>query len=498
MPNTQEILITLRASPSITLLCLKNKEWVIQFLLEAFPNQQTSNSSEKLQFALIKYIEMNIDSINVNDEFDLADDFNVCQDLSLTTYEAKAKRYIQYWTNKGFLSNYQDDQGAIFYELSSHTNKTLDWLQSLKKNEFIGTESKFKYIFNQLKELIENTNDNVENHIQVLEQKKLEIEQQIQRLKIGEDINVYEKYQITPRFKEITQSAKELLSDFKEVEDNFKSITKDIYQRHAEGNLYKSDILQFAFDSLDILKDSSQGKSFYAFWAFLLNPSLQQEWDNLVTSLYSMLQEKNIQIDDFFLSKMKKYLYQSGQKVYQANDRMADKLSRIIKESEASQSALTKSIIQDIKKSLLILNKHNQKPDIGFEIETSAEIKIPFERKLISDKSEPVDYKINPTLASTDLVHSEQLAKLFAHIHVDKKKIRQHIQSILRHQSQASIQELIDKKGGISQGLPELFGYIDVIKDFKHTVNDKHQQRICFDQAQQKSIQIPEIIVICS
>jgi hypothetical protein len=90
------------------------------------------------------------------------------------------------------------------------------------------------------------------------------------------------------------------------------------------------------------------------------------------------------------------------------------------------------------------------------------------------------------------------LAKLFAHIHVDKKKIRQHIQSILRHQSQASIQELIDKKGGISQGLPELFGYIDVIKDFKHTVNDKHQQRICFDQAQQKSIQIPEIIVICS
>ena len=115
MPNVQEISISLRTSPSIALLCLKNREWVIQFLLEAFSNQQTSNSSEKLQLALIKYIETNIDFINDNDEFDLADDFNVYQDLSLTTYEAKAKRYIQYWTNKGFLSNYQDDQGVIFY-----------------------------------------------------------------------------------------------------------------------------------------------------------------------------------------------------------------------------------------------------------------------------------------------------------------------------------------------------------------------------------------------
>ncbi|MFW1667302.1 DUF3375 family protein [Acinetobacter ursingii] len=122
MPNVQEISISLRTSPSIALLCLKNREWVIQFLLEAFSNQQTSNSSEKLQLALIKYIETNIDFINDNDEFDLADDFNVYQDLSLTTYEAKAKRYIQYWTNKGFLSNYQDDQGVIFYELSSHTD----------------------------------------------------------------------------------------------------------------------------------------------------------------------------------------------------------------------------------------------------------------------------------------------------------------------------------------------------------------------------------------
>lgn len=392
MQNIQEIKDILKTSPSIALLCLKNRDWVLEFFIEVFTDQQAIHSSDTLQVALVKYIANNLDCIEEADELDLENDIHLSQDLSVTTYEAKAKHYIQHWTNKGLLSNYQDDQGTIFYELSSHTNKTLDWLQSLKKEAFIGTESKFKYIFNQLKELVENTNDDVENCIQILEQKKVEIEQQIQRLKIGDDFNVYEEYQITPRVKEINQSAKELLSDFKEVEENFKTITKGIYQQHTEGNLYKSDILQFAFDSLDALKESTQGKSFYAFWSFLLNPSLQQEWDTLVDSLYTMLQDKNIQVDDFFLKRMKKFLHQAGQKVYKANDRMAEKLSRIIRENEASQSVLTKSIIQDIKRSLINLNKQNKQPYIGFQLETSSEIKILFERKITCEKVEQVNY----------------------------------------------------------------------------------------------------------
>ncbi|MDE2421350.1 MAG: DUF3375 family protein [Gammaproteobacteria bacterium] len=226
---------TLTNSPSVALLCLKNKEWVIQFFVEVFPNQQANISSDKLHLALIGYIEKNIEVVDDIDEPDLIESINFYQELSAPPYEIKAKRYIQRWTNRGFLSNYQDEQGSIFFELSSHTHKTLDWLHSLKKEEYVGTESKFKNIFNQLKELVENTNGDVEKRIQFLEQKKLEIDQQIQLLQIGDNLAVYEEYQITPRFKELNQSAKELLSDFREVEDNFKVITKNIYQQHAEG-----------------------------------------------------------------------------------------------------------------------------------------------------------------------------------------------------------------------------------------------------------------------
>lgn len=63
--------------------------------------------------------------------------------------EQKAKRLIKDWTDKGFLTNYQNEEGEVIYEISSHTSKLIDWVVSLKKEDYIGTESKFKTLFSQ-------------------------------------------------------------------------------------------------------------------------------------------------------------------------------------------------------------------------------------------------------------------------------------------------------------------------------------------------------------
>src|SRR5690606_37277155 len=113
--------------------------------------------------------------------------------------------------------------------------------------------------------------------------------------------------------------------------------------------------------ALDELKESQQGKSFYAFWSFLLNPGLQLEWETLIKELYVTLESKGLPVNDIFLKGMKKHLHNSGQKVYKANDKMAEKLSRIIRENEASKSEVTKNIIQEIKKSLIEISKAKKK-----------------------------------------------------------------------------------------------------------------------------------------
>ena len=484
MIDCEKISEILNSSPSVELLRLRNRDVVIVFLNTMFPTQQGAISEEKIISQLADYLDYR--KIEKDEESDIE---------VIDSYETKAKKYILSWTNKGFLTNYPDEQGEVFYELSSHSNKTIDWLASLKKEEFVGTESKFNNILNQLKELVENTNEDSEKRIQLLEEKKLEIEQQIQRIKTGEDIKVFEEFEIVPRFNQINQSAKELLSDFKEVEDNFKEITKGIYQKHADGSLSKSDILEFTFDALDALKESQQGKSFYAFWSFILNPDLQNKWESLTKELYKTLEEKSIPVSDPFLKGMKKHLHGAGQKVYKANDKMAEKLSRIIRENESYKSEATKTIIQEIKKQLVEISKIKKKPEISFELETENVINITFERKLTTEKSEEISYKDKPKIADEDITSSNHLVKLFSQSNIDKELLRKRVKDILKEKSQATLLDVVDYYGGLDKGLPELFGYIGIVKEFKHVISSDKTQSIVFDSENRKQIKIPEIIL---
>lgn len=481
--DNSKITDTLNNSPSVELLKTKNREFIILFFTEIFATE-TTVSSENIHFKLESYLEEKGIEVDDENETILAD-----------TYEDKAKKYIQKWADKGFLTNYQNETGEIFYELSAHSSKTIDWLTNLKKEEYIGAESKFKTLFNQLKELVEFTNEDKEKRLQILEDKKLEIEKQIQRLKMGEDIKVFEEYEIIPRFNDLNKIAKELLSDFKEVDDNFKAIIKEIYQRQTDSSLKKGTILQYTFDALDQLKDSSQGKSFYAFWEFLLSQELQQEWENLTQTLYQTLEYKNIRTNDVFLKDMKRHLFDSGQKVYKTNDKMAEKLSRIIRETETSRTEVTKNIIQEIKKWLLETGKKKIKPDISFEIE-EIEINIPLERKLTYEQSEEIIYNNKPQISETSFDDLSRFSQLYNPYAIGKKLLRERIKNVLNKKSQATLTEIIEMQDGLSKGLTELFGYVGILKEFKYTVNEDKQQAVIFDGENKKSILIPEIILI--
>ncbi len=485
MTEIQQIIETLDKSPSVELLRLRNREMIIVFLANSFPvGAARAVVSDSLHRQLADFIEYK--QIHQDEESEVN---------SFDTYEVKAKKYIQNWTDKGFLTNYQDEHGEIWYELSAHSSKTIDWLVSLKKEDYVGTESKFRNIFNQLKELVEFTNENAQKRIEILRERKAEIEEQIRKIKSGEDVKVFEEYEIVPRFNQISQSARELLSDFREVEDNFREITRSIYQIHADKNSGKGDVLEFTFEALDLLKDSQQGKSFYAFWSFLMNSDLQSEWDNLIGELYQTLTDKSVPVNDQFLRGMKGHLYQSGQKVNKANDKMAGKLSRIIHERETSRLEVTRNLIQDIKRLLVEIGHKGGKPDFSFELETEIEINVPFDQKITKEQSEEAISYETPHAADDSIAGASQLARLFAQSTVDKELLRKRIIDMLGVKAQVSLLEVVENCGGIEKGLPELFGYMGILKEFKHTISADRTEMVLFDRQNGKSIKIPEIIL---
>ena len=483
MEKNINILEILESSPSVALLRARSSKIILEYFVSIF-DDTTAVSHENIHNQLADFL--NNHGVEVDEENDI---------LFSDTYEEKAAKYVKRWTDNGFLTNYRNEDGEIYYELSSHSSKVIDWLSGLKREEYIGTESKFKSIITQLRELVEYTSEDREKRLLILEDKKLGIEQQIQRLQMGDNVKIFEEYEIVPRFLQVSKLAKELLSDFKDVDDNFKNIIKDIYQKQIDPTLNKGGILQYTFDALDELKSSSQGKSFYAFWEFLLSRDMQNELEQLINTLFSTLQERNITNDDRFLKNMVSHLYKSGRKVYQTNDKMADKLSHIIRENDAAHSDAAKHIVQEIKNSLIKISKTKGKPDISLTIEDGLDINIPFERKITFEQNEITEYNQQPENYVLDFDSLNEIGKVFSNVVIDRKIIEQNLREVLKNKGQTTIAEVVNLHP-LKQGLPELFAYFSVLNHFSHkTINEDRKEAIIFNENSNKRIIIPEIIV---
>ena len=89
------------------------------------------------------------------------------------------------------------------------------------------------------------------------------------------------------RYQQFSRTARELLSDFREVEENFRRLDRNLRQQIAGWNGSKGALLDEALGSRNSIAESDQGRSFQAFYDFLLSHQRQAE----LTDLLERLQE---------------------------------------------------------------------------------------------------------------------------------------------------------------------------------------------------------------
>lgn len=485
--SNKEITKIIEESPSVRLIGNRNRHFIIQFFHFSFSNiDERAISFERIFRNLSEYIEKHESSI-IDDEDDSLRGFE--------NYESRAKNFLRKWISNGFLTNFLDDNGDEFVELSSHAQKVMDWLVSLKKKEFVGTESKFKNILGQLKDLVENTEEDRQKRLQALRDRKSAIEKEIEMIEGGKALFIYEDYQIESRLEDLNQSAKELISDFKEVEYNFKSITKSIYQKYADMDQNKDEILSYTFDALDEIKKSDQGRSFYAFYAYLLHNSSQDMWDGLVSKLYDKLQAKEIEFSDLFLRRMSRYLYRAGKDVFAANDKMAEKLGRIIGDKERPDNQEFRRLISEIK-NLAASEDFGQMKGDGIEQDAKIDFKLSMERPL--NLNIPVEeiYETSMERAEGKVTDSDQLVQLLSKKTINLRKMRGEVAGILKEQPNISLERLIDELGGINLGLGEVLAYMNILKYFNHRINEEESFKISFEESSKKYIELPQITLV--
>ena len=465
-------------SASVKLLRANNSLLIVNFLYQTFkvPNKITITDSELTQ-KLAEYLELRNDTEKIVD------------------YHAKAKEYLEEWCHEEYryLRKYEDENGEYLLELTAEIEKVFQWLESLDKREFIGTESRFKDIVNKLKELIEHSTQDPQKRIAELEQKKVAIDEQIREIQRSGFVRTYDTTQITERFREITKASRDLLSDFKEVEQNFREITRRIYEKQAAEEMNKGTLLGYALDATDELKKSDQGRSFYAFYQYLMADSKKDELKHLIEQVYQLLHAKKINISDLFLKKIKFYLHGAGKKVIDSNHLLAEKLNRILAEKNALERKKAKELIRDIKHYALQLVDMPPKAEPFSTIEGDPMLEFSMERPMKEQRAEINAFRLYPIeLADKTTVNFDSL---FTQFEINKEELQTQLEHVLQTKAQVTLLEVLACYP-VKNGLAEILTYFSIASlSPKHFINKDKYERIALpSNGTIKYLDAPQII----
>jgi hypothetical protein len=482
----------LQQSPALKLLRSGNAAMCVTFLYKQFREQNViSIPLQELSFHLADYLV----ALNYFD----AEQPEPTLDILGMDYQERAMIYLNRWAseeNKFILINLEEKTHEPYATLSKYTEKVFQALEILKDRDFVATESKFIDLFDKVQELVSSSISDPNIRLAELEKQKKALEAEIKSLKKGISPDVLETYQVKSRWADIHKLSQELMGDFREVEENFKEIYKHISRRHADAQLSKGQLLKLTFDALEELRNNDQGKSFYAFWEFLMNDEEQDRFAKMCDQLYEILDGHHISYEGKSLKRLKSILHAAGRKVLETNELLGFKLSRIVVEKERMNRKKTASLLQQI---LQIALQHSDAEKFSakgtlLSIDHKAEIHLPLERKP-GEKPVLYQYKQMPQRATLNLNEAIELQKLVEEDFIDKQKLRSNITGMLSRKNQISLREIVEHHG-CAGGLPELLAYISLTGGFgdKCVVSAAHQEDICYDHIGKKYLRTPQIV----
>jgi hypothetical protein len=205
------------------------------------------------------------------------------------------------------------------------------------------------------------------------------------------------------------------------------------------------------------------------------------------------LKDRDINADEEFLQNIKSLLLEQGKAVYDANDKMAEKLSRIITEKEIARHKRLRQQIGNIKE--LIFDLMNEEVNCGITIDEGVEIKMIMERKLQFEQKKTITSVKQPVAASEKIADPERFSRIINTTHVDKKRLWQKVEQALKEKQTATLKEIIELQP-LENGIAEVVSYFSFLRDKANRVQVIHNtsEHIPLNEAATKFVEVPYLL----
>jgi hypothetical protein len=475
VPNVDEIAWLQNNSPAWRLLRADNAPLVLSFLHQVFvaDNVRSISATE-----LVSRLDDELYTVNQREK-----------DRGGRRFPKPAKAYLDDWAAPaaGWLRKYYPEgTDEPHYDATPAVEKALKWVQGLGEREFVGTESRLNVIFELLRQIVFGTEPDPAQRLAELRRQRQELDEQIARTQAG-DLPMLDQTAVRDRYQQFAGTARELLADFREVDENFRRLDRQLREKIAGWHGGKGELLDDVLGSRESIAGSDQGKSFQAFYGFLLSRARQEELSGLLDRVHELsgINERDVRLRHVHYDWL-----DAAERTQATVRQLSEQLRRFLDDQVWFENRRVIDILRSIEGRALQLREIRSVP-VTTELDAPAPaIRLPLERPLYT----PVK---RARIASDDVRDADEETDptaLFEQVYVDSEPLRGSIRQALRG-PQVGLAELVGRHP-LTQGVAELVTYLSLQDDaFAIVYDERHRDQITWSAAdgQDRTATLPRV-----
>ena len=476
----------------------------LELLRQNHPAWRLLRSDHASLIASFLYRVFILPNVRVTGQADLAEAledelFALREQLGEQTFPKPALEYLNDWAapEKAWLRKfYAQGSDEPHFDLTPATEKAIAWLGTLSERSFVGTESRLLTLFELLKQMSEGSESDPQLRVAELHKRRDEIDAEIARVIAG-DMPMLDDTALKDRFQQFMQLARELLTDFREVEHNFRGLDRRVRERIAMWEGSKGALLEEIMGERDAIADSDQGRSFRAFWDFLMSSSRQEELSTLLERVLTLPPVVELKPD----ARTRRVHYdwlEAGEHTQRTVAQLSQQLRRFLDDQAWLENRRIMDILHGIEAKALDLRGS---PPVGVVMsvaDTAAEVELPMERPLYNPPTKPLIADIELESGDADV----DAGVLYSQVVIDTARLARRIRQALQDRAQITLRELCELHP-LEHGLAELVAYLQFAGDTFKTVVDENtvdriawQSRAANGDAVMKQARLPRVIFV--
>jgi flagellar motility protein MotE (MotC chaperone) len=383
-------------------------------------------------------------------------------ELGECTYPRPAKAYVDEWASPeaGWLRKfYPPDGDEPHVDATPALEKAVAWVETLQARAFIGTESRLNTIVELLRQMVFGAETDPEARLAELHRRRAEIDRQIADMRQGH-LPMLDDTAVRDRYQQFARTARELLADFREVETNFRALDRQLREQIASWSGSKGELLDTVLGSRASIAESDQGRSFQAFYDFLLD-----ELTELLDRVHAL---PAVDDGDPRLRQIHYDWLDAGERTQATVRLLSEQLRRFLDDQVWLENRRVMDLLRSIEATAIRLRGVRAVPVTTELADPAPGVALPMERPLYSPGAgRSLDSSVEARPDGDEVDPSV----LFEQVHVDREGLTRGVRRALRARDQVGLAELIEQRP-IEHGLAELVTYLSLDDDVFEVVLD--------------------------